>query len=102
MSNTYLVTGAMGCIGAWVVKHLAERGDTPVVFDIGGDPRRIRDVLDDDAFARVQFVTGDMKLTPVSITREHSVEEVLTFYMGQNTNERRAHIMKNLIVNDET
>ena len=47
MSNTYLVTGAMGCIGAWVVKQLAERGDTPVVFDIGGDPRRIKDVLDE-------------------------------------------------------
>jgi len=60
MSNTYLVTGAMGCIGAWVVKQLAERGDTPVVFDIGGDPRRIKDILDEDTFARVQFVTGDI------------------------------------------
>ena len=60
MSNTYLVTGAMGCIGAWVVKQLAERGDTPVVFDIGGDPRRIKDVLDEDMFARVKFVTGDI------------------------------------------
>ena len=60
MSNTYFVTGALGCIGAWVVKHLVERGDTPVVFDVGGDPRRIRDVLDDAAFARVRFVTGDI------------------------------------------
>lgn len=60
MSNTYLVTGAMGCIGAWVVKHLAERGDTPVVFDIGGDARRIKDILDEDTFARVQFITGDI------------------------------------------
>ena len=46
MSNTYFVTGALGCIGAWVVKHLVDRGDTPVVFDVGGDPRRIRDILD--------------------------------------------------------
>ena len=60
MSNTYLITGAMGCIGSWVVKHLAERGDTPVVFDIGGDPRRIRDVLDEDTFSRVQFINGDI------------------------------------------
>ena len=60
MSNTYFVTGALGCIGAWVVKHLVDRGDTPIVFDIGGDPRRIRDILDDDAFGRVQFVTGDI------------------------------------------
>ncbi|MCK5940804.1 MAG: NAD(P)-dependent oxidoreductase [Planctomycetes bacterium] len=54
------MTGALGCIGAWVVKQLADRGDTPVVFDVGGDPRRIRDILDDSAFARVRFVTGDI------------------------------------------
>jgi len=60
MSNTYFVTGALGCIGAWVVKHLVDRGDVPVVFDVGGDPRRIRDILDDDAFERVKFVTGDI------------------------------------------
>ena len=27
------MTGALGCIGAWVVKALVERGDVPVVFD---------------------------------------------------------------------
>ena len=60
MSNTYFVTGALGCIGAWVVKHLVDRGDTPVVFDVGGDTRRIRDILAEDAFDRVKFVTGDI------------------------------------------
>lgn len=60
MSERYFVTGALGCIGAWVVKTLVERGDEPVVFDLGDDPRRIRDVLDDDAFARVRFVKGDV------------------------------------------
>lgn len=60
MNDTYFVTGALGCIGAWVVKHLVERGDRPVVFDLGGDPRRIRDVLGADGLARVQFVSGDI------------------------------------------
>ncbi|MFK7742454.1 MAG: NAD-dependent epimerase/dehydratase family protein [Planctomycetota bacterium] len=60
MSDTYLVTGALGCIGAWVVKHLVERGDRPVVFDLDANPRRIQDVLDDEAFARVHFVEGDI------------------------------------------
>lgn len=60
MNDTYFVTGALGCIGAWVVKHLVERGDRPVVFDLGGDPRRIRDVLGADGLARVQFVAGDI------------------------------------------
>jgi len=58
--STYFVTGALGCIGAWVCKHLVERGDVPVVFDLGGEARRIRDALDADAFARVQFVAGDI------------------------------------------
>jgi len=37
MSQPYFVTGALGCIGAWVVKTLVERGDVPVVF-VAADP----------------------------------------------------------------
>ena len=40
-----LVTGAYGCIGAWVVRELVER-DVPVVaFDLGGDDYRLGLVL---------------------------------------------------------
>jgi len=58
--STYFLTGALGCIGAWIVKELLERGDTPVVFDLGGDARRIRDLVDAEAVARVRFVNGDI------------------------------------------
>src|SRR5204863_2394206 len=60
MKHTYFVTGALGCIGAWVVKQLVERGDVPVVFDLGGDPRRIRDLIGEEGLARVRFVQGDI------------------------------------------
>jgi len=60
MSQTYLLTGALGCIGAWVVKTVLDRGDQPVVFDLGGDPRRLKDLLDEDALSRVRFVKGDI------------------------------------------
>jgi nucleoside-diphosphate-sugar epimerase len=60
MSVTTFVTGALGCIGAWVVKQLLERGGVPVVFDLGGDPRRIRDLVGDEGLARVRFVRGDI------------------------------------------
>ncbi len=60
MNDTYFVTGALGCIGAWVVQQLVERGDHPVVFDLGGDPRRIRAVLGAEKLARVRFVQGDI------------------------------------------
>ncbi|MFM1872022.1 MAG: hypothetical protein RL398_1444, partial [Planctomycetota bacterium] len=60
MSKNYFVTGALGCIGAWVVKQLVERGDTPIVYDLGTDARRIRDLCSDEEFERVRFVHGDI------------------------------------------
>ena len=58
--SKYFVTGALGCIGAWVVKTLLERGDQATVFDLAGDPRRIRDLVDDDGIACIDFVEGDL------------------------------------------
>ena len=43
-SKKFLITGGNGCIGAWVVKRLLERGHEPVIFDLGGDLRRIREL----------------------------------------------------------
>ena len=40
-----LVTGAAGCIGAWVVKQLRELGATPVVFDIAEESRPMPTLL---------------------------------------------------------
>ncbi len=60
MSEPYFVTGALGCIGAWVVKTLVDRGDVPVVFDLSDDQRRLRQVMDEDALARVRFLRGDI------------------------------------------
>jgi nucleoside-diphosphate-sugar epimerase len=60
MSNTWFLTGALGCIGAWVTKTVLDRGDRAVVFDLGGDPRRLRDLMDEEALARVDFVQGDI------------------------------------------
>ncbi|MDR0623358.1 MAG: type IIA DNA topoisomerase subunit B [Treponema sp.] len=44
-----------------------------------------------------QFIGGDMRLVPVSVNTLKAVPQVLTFYMGKNTPERREYIMKNLI-----
>ncbi len=60
MSETYFLTGALGCIGSWVTKLLLDRGDRAVVFDKGDDPRRIRDLLPDSDLAQVEFVEGDI------------------------------------------
>jgi len=39
---TTLVTGAFGCIGAWVCKRLLETGERTVAFDVRDDPWRMR------------------------------------------------------------
>jgi nucleoside-diphosphate-sugar epimerase len=58
--TTYLVTGALGCIGAWVVKTILDAGDRPAVFDAGGDAHRLRALLTEQELARVPFLRGDV------------------------------------------
>ena len=52
----FLVTGALGCIGAWTCALLAEEGIDVVGFDFGTDDRRLRLVTD----AEVPLVQGDI------------------------------------------
>ena len=41
-----LVTGALGCLGAWTLKALLDLGEEPVGFDLGaGDARLGRGAL---------------------------------------------------------
>lgn len=46
------------------------------------------------------FISTDMRLTDVNIRGEHSIPEVLGFYMGKNTQERRQYIMDNLVIEE--
>jgi nucleoside-diphosphate-sugar epimerase len=60
MSSRTLVTGALGCLGAWTLKALVGLGQEPVGFDLGSDDARLRLVLSDDERARVTLVEGDV------------------------------------------
>lgn len=51
-----LVTGAFGCIGAWVLRGLLAAGERPVAFDLGDDPWRVRMIAGPDAIDRVVLV----------------------------------------------
>ena len=44
-----------------------------------------------------QFIGPDIRLVPVSINTLKAVPQVLEFYMGKNTPDRREYIMKNLV-----
>jgi UDP-glucuronate 4-epimerase len=56
----YLVTGALGCIGAWTVRALVREGVPVVGFDLGHDPRRLALIMGPDEVAQVEFVSGDI------------------------------------------
>jgi UDP-glucuronate 4-epimerase len=55
-----LVTGAHGCIGAWVVRDLVQRGIDVVAHDLSSDPRRMALVMDAAELERVEQVRGDV------------------------------------------
>ena len=59
-AERFLVTGALGCIGAWTVRALVRDGAQVTAFDVGGDARRLRLIMTDDEIARVTFEVGDI------------------------------------------
>ena len=56
----YLVTGAMGCIGAWVVRNLVRDGHIAVTLDSSQDDHRLRLILTGDELSRITLVQGDI------------------------------------------
>ncbi|MDE0889370.1 MAG: NAD(P)-dependent oxidoreductase [Phycisphaerales bacterium] len=60
-----LVTGANGCIGAWVVRRLLEIGDDVTALDQGTETHRLKALLDPESLARVRFVQADVSDAPM-------------------------------------
>jgi UDP-glucuronate 4-epimerase len=60
VSGVYLVTGALGCLGAWTCKLLVDEGAVVVAYDLGGDPYRLREIMAAEDLQRVTFVRGDV------------------------------------------
>ena len=56
----FLVTGALGCIGAWTVRALVDDGAPVTVFDVSDDARRLRLIMTPDQLAEVEFEVGDI------------------------------------------
>jgi len=67
----WLITGALGCIGAWACRQLVREGHHVVAFDLGEDRRRLQLVMSAEELAAVEFVRGD-------VTDREALERVLT------------------------
>lgn len=75
----FLVTGAKGFIGSWVVKVLLERGDRPLILDLDANSHRLRALLGDDQLASISFIPGDVsKLEDLErAVADHGVTHVI-------------------------
>jgi UDP-glucuronate 4-epimerase len=60
VTERWLVTGALGCIGAWTVVTLAREGAGVVAFDLGDDDRRLRLIAPAEELAPIVHVRGDI------------------------------------------
>lgn len=56
--------------------------------------------INDVEFA--DFIGPEMRLDPVTLRKEDTVEKILEFYMGKNTMERQNFIIDNLVVEDDS
>ena len=73
MPERWLVTGALGCIGAWTIKTLLDGGEEAVGYDLGDDPYRLALIMPPEELARVRLEQGD-------ITGLAALEHVLDEY----------------------
>ena len=58
-----LVTGAQGCIGAWVVKCLLDRGADVLIYDQEPNPARLALITSPETAERVRVETGRIEDT---------------------------------------
>ncbi len=58
--EVFMVTGAFGCIGAWVLRTLVDEGTAVVATDLAGDPVRPRLLLSEAEMARIDFQVLDV------------------------------------------
>jgi nucleoside-diphosphate-sugar epimerase len=77
--RSVLVTGAMGCVGAWTVRELAIRGLRVVAFDRSTERRRLTLVMSDEEMESVAFVAGDLVDLPTLdvVIKSENVDRII-------------------------
>lgn len=75
----YLVTGAMGCIGAWTLYHLRQQGKDVVSFDLSNDRHRLDLLMNTDEQDAITFVQGDLTDSQQvqQVFEDHDIKHVI-------------------------
>jgi nucleoside-diphosphate-sugar epimerase len=75
----FLVTGADGCIGSWVVRTLVDSGRSVVACDVAAEPRRVARILEGGISDRFTYVSGDLRSTSLvdDIVAAHGITRIV-------------------------
>jgi nucleoside-diphosphate-sugar epimerase len=59
-NERFFVTGALGCLGAWVVRNLVQEQVPVTIYDLGSNLSRLQLIMTDAEIARINRVAGDI------------------------------------------
>ena len=78
-SERFLITGALGCIGAWSTKRLLDDGAEVVSYDLPGEPHRFKLIMGEEQIAKVTFLTGDVtdQAGLEAAVKDHGITHIL-------------------------
>ena len=79
MSETFLVTGALGCIGAWTLKHLVAQGAQVVSLDLHGRGHRLDLLMSAEEQAAIHFEIADLSQADsvFGVFERHSITHII-------------------------
>ncbi len=74
-----LITGAQGCIGAWVAKSLVDRGIEVLLYDLTAEPLRLRMIMPAADVARLPVAVGSIEDTEriKKLVREEGITHIV-------------------------
>ena len=78
----------------------SEKERKEAIAEIGANPEitRFKGLGEISPNEFVHFIGDDIRLDPVMLDKEMSIEQMLEFYMGKNTPDRQKFIIDNLKV----
>jgi nucleoside-diphosphate-sugar epimerase len=79
MANTFLVTGGMGCLGAWTLYHLVNQGEKVVSFDLSKNRQRLDLLMPAAEQTAITFVQGDLTVAEQvrEVMAKHNVTHII-------------------------
>jgi nucleoside-diphosphate-sugar epimerase len=75
----YLITGSMGCLGAWVLHHLVKGGKRAVSFDLSENRSRLNLLMNPKEQEAISFVRGDLTdfAQVFSVSKEQKIKHII-------------------------